>query len=169
MAHAQNQKLTGRGVIVWLIATFGVVLAVNFYFIYQAERTYPGQDVSHPYLQGVDYNQTLDDRAKQAQLGWSAAIGGALAQDGTAAVAVTSLGKAGEAADRDTLKIAFGGHVVAEKGLRAAGYDEKTATKAVSGETVEIAVDLGIGKGKARVWTCDLTEGYIHINGSYRS
>ncbi len=82
---------------------------------------------------------------------------------------VMAVGKAGEAADRDTLKIAFGGHVVAEKGLRAVGYDERTATKAVSGETVEIAVDLGIGKGKARVWTCDLTEGYIHINGSYRS
>jgi glutamate N-acetyltransferase/amino-acid N-acetyltransferase len=82
---------------------------------------------------------------------------------------VMAVGKAGEAADRDKLKITFGGHVVAEKGQRAARYDEKAATKAVSGREVEIAVDLGIGKGVARVWTCDLTHGYIDINGSYRS
>ncbi len=82
---------------------------------------------------------------------------------------VMAVGKAGEPADRDKLKIAFGGHVVAEKGVRAAGYDEATATKAVSGRNVEIGIDLGLGKGKARVWTCDLTEGYIRINGSYRS
>ena len=82
---------------------------------------------------------------------------------------VMAVGKAGEKADRDRLRISFGGQLVAEKGMRAAGYDEKAATKAVSGREVEIAVDLGIGKGQARVWTCDLTEGYIHINGSYRS
>jgi glutamate N-acetyltransferase/amino-acid N-acetyltransferase len=82
---------------------------------------------------------------------------------------VMAVGKAGEAADRDKLKIAFGNQVVAEKGDRAAGYDEAAATKAVSGREVEIAIDLGIGKGMARVWTCDLTHGYIDINGSYRS
>ena len=82
---------------------------------------------------------------------------------------VMAVGKAGEKADRDRLRISFGSHVVAEKGARAVGYDEKAATKAGSGREVEIAVDLGIGKGKARVWTCDLTEGYIAINGSYRS
>ncbi|HWY60884.1 MAG TPA: bifunctional glutamate N-acetyltransferase/amino-acid acetyltransferase ArgJ [Rhizomicrobium sp.] len=82
---------------------------------------------------------------------------------------VMAVGKAGEAADRDKLKIAFGGHVVAEKGQRAARYDEKIATRAVSGREVEIAVELGLGKGAARVWTCDLTHGYIDINGSYRS
>jgi len=82
---------------------------------------------------------------------------------------VMAVGKSGEAADRDRLKIAFGGHVVAEKGMRAAKYNEATATKAVMGREVEIAVDLGLGKGAARVWTCDLTHGYIDINGSYRS
>jgi len=82
---------------------------------------------------------------------------------------VMAVGKAGEAADRDRLKISFGGHVVAERGMRAAKYDETIATKAVSGREVQIAVDLGLGKGAARVWTCDLTHGYIDINGSYRS
>jgi glutamate N-acetyltransferase/amino-acid N-acetyltransferase len=80
-----------------------------------------------------------------------------------------AVGKAGEPADRDKLKIMFGDHVMAEKGERAPTYDEDLATKAVSGSEVLISVDLGLAKGKARVWTCDLTEGYIRINGSYRS
>jgi glutamate N-acetyltransferase / amino-acid N-acetyltransferase len=82
---------------------------------------------------------------------------------------VMAIGKSGEAADRDRLKISFGGHIVAEKGMRAAKYNEAIATKAVSGREVDIAVTLGLGKGTARVWTCDLTHGYIDINGSYRS
>jgi len=82
---------------------------------------------------------------------------------------VMAVGKSGEAAERDKLKIMFGEHVVAEKGERAAGYDEALATSAVAGSEVAISVDVGVAKGKARVWTCDLTEGYIKINGSYRS
>ncbi|HYM19297.1 MAG TPA: bifunctional ornithine acetyltransferase/N-acetylglutamate synthase, partial [Micropepsaceae bacterium] len=82
---------------------------------------------------------------------------------------VMAVGKAGEPADRDKLKINFGSHVVAEKGERAPGYNESLATKAVSGSEVTIGVDVGIAKGRAVVWTCDLTEGYIRINGSYRS
>ncbi len=82
---------------------------------------------------------------------------------------VMAVGKSGEAADRDKLKISFGKQIVAEKGERAARYNEEAATRAVSGRQVEIAVDLDIGKGTSRVWTCDLTHGYIDINGSYRS
>jgi glutamate N-acetyltransferase/amino-acid N-acetyltransferase len=94
------------------------------------------------------------------------AVAGADANWGRVVMAV---GKAGEKADRDRLKISFGSEVVAEKGERAAKYNEAAATKAVSSRDVHIAVDLGIGKGAARVWTCDLTHGYIDINGSYRS
>jgi glutamate N-acetyltransferase / amino-acid N-acetyltransferase len=82
---------------------------------------------------------------------------------------VMAVGKSGEAADRDKLKISFGSQVVAENGARAVKYNEAAATKAVKGREVEIAVDLGLGKGQSRVWTCDLTHGYIDINGSYRS
>ena len=82
---------------------------------------------------------------------------------------VMAVGKSGEAADRDRLKIWFGKQLVAEKGERAPAYNEEKATKEVSKPEVEIGVDLRLGKGKARVWTCDLTHGYIDINGSYRS
>ena len=82
---------------------------------------------------------------------------------------VMAVGKAGEPADRDRLRIDFGGHLVAESGVRAGSYDEGLASRAVSGREVAIGVDLGVGAGRARVWTCDLTEGYIRINASYRS
>ncbi len=82
---------------------------------------------------------------------------------------VMAVGKSGEPADRDRLKISFGTQVVAEAGERSPKYNEAAATKAVKGREVEIAVDIGLGKGAARVWTCDLTHGYIDINGSYRS
>jgi glutamate N-acetyltransferase/amino-acid N-acetyltransferase len=82
---------------------------------------------------------------------------------------VMAVGKSGEAADRDKLKIWFGSHLVAKNGERAATYDERAAKKIVSEREVEIAVDIGIGTGTARIWTCDLTHGYIDINGSYRS
>ncbi|MGD0192227.1 MAG: bifunctional glutamate N-acetyltransferase/amino-acid acetyltransferase ArgJ [Rhizomicrobium sp.] len=82
---------------------------------------------------------------------------------------VMAVGKAGERADRDKLKISFGGHVLAENGQRAVKYDEAAATRAVAGRDVVLGVDLGIGRGKATIWTCDLTDGYIRINGSYRS
>jgi glutamate N-acetyltransferase/amino-acid N-acetyltransferase len=82
---------------------------------------------------------------------------------------VMAVGKSGEAADRDRLSISFGNHLVAEQGARATSYDEKKAAGAVQGREVCISVDVGVGKGHARVWTCDLTEGYIRINGSYRS
>ncbi|HEX4157094.1 MAG TPA: bifunctional glutamate N-acetyltransferase/amino-acid acetyltransferase ArgJ [Rhizomicrobium sp.] len=82
---------------------------------------------------------------------------------------VMAVGKAGEPADRDRLRIGFGGLVVAEAGQRANNYDEAAVTRAVSGSEVAVEVDLGLGSGRARVWTCDLTDGYIRINGSYRS
>ncbi|HEX3675456.1 MAG TPA: bifunctional glutamate N-acetyltransferase/amino-acid acetyltransferase ArgJ, partial [Rhizomicrobium sp.] len=82
---------------------------------------------------------------------------------------VMAVGKAGEKADRDKLKISFGNQLVAENGMRAVKYNEAAATKAVSGRDVQITVDLALGSGAARVWTCDLTHGYIDINGSYRS
>ena len=82
---------------------------------------------------------------------------------------VMAVGKAGEPADRDRLRIWFGDELVAENGARAAAYDEAGATNAVSGREVAIRVDLGLGDGRGRIYTCDLTEEYIRINGSYRS
>ena len=82
---------------------------------------------------------------------------------------VMAVGKAGEKANRDRLSIAIGGHAVAERGDQTPEYDEKPVAKHMSGDEIRIDVDVGVGKGKAVVWTCDLTHGYISINADYRS
>ena len=82
---------------------------------------------------------------------------------------VMAVGKAGEPADRDRLRIAFGDIVVAENGERAPYYDEAKASAYMKNEELELTVGLGLGGGRATVYTCDLTHGYIDINGSYRS
>jgi glutamate N-acetyltransferase / amino-acid N-acetyltransferase len=82
---------------------------------------------------------------------------------------VMAVGKAGEKADRDLLSISVGGIEIAAQGGPVAGYDEAPVAEHMKGREIAIAVDLGIGRGKATVWTCDLTHGYVDINGSYRS
>ncbi|KLE35380.1 bifunctional glutamate N-acetyltransferase/amino-acid acetyltransferase ArgJ [Aurantiacibacter luteus] len=82
---------------------------------------------------------------------------------------VMAVGKAGEPANRDTLSIAFGGHWTARDGLPVKGYDEAPVAAHLAGEEIDVLVDLGIGEGRATVWTCDLTHGYIAINADYRS
>jgi glutamate N-acetyltransferase/amino-acid N-acetyltransferase len=82
---------------------------------------------------------------------------------------VMAVGKAGEPADRDKLSIAVGGVWMARHGGVVAGYDESPVVAHMKGNEVSIAIDIGLGKGKATAWTCDLTHGYIDINGSYRS
>ena len=80
-----------------------------------------------------------------------------------------AVGKAGEAADRDRLAIAFGDIAVAAAGERIPTYDEAAVARYMKGREIVIRVDVGVGGGGATVWTCDLTHGYISINADYRS
>jgi glutamate N-acetyltransferase / amino-acid N-acetyltransferase len=82
---------------------------------------------------------------------------------------VMAVGKAGEPADRDRLSIGVGGVWMAREGGVIPGYDETPVVAHMKGHEIEMAIDIGLGSGKATVWTCDLTHGYIDINGSYRS
>jgi glutamate N-acetyltransferase/amino-acid N-acetyltransferase len=82
---------------------------------------------------------------------------------------VMAVGKAGEKAKRDRLSIYFGEVRVAQKGLRDPDYDEAHASEVMKRDKIDIRVDLKIGKGRATVWTCDLTKEYVAINGDYRS
>jgi glutamate N-acetyltransferase / amino-acid N-acetyltransferase len=82
---------------------------------------------------------------------------------------VMAVGKAGEPADRDRLSIWFGGIRVAHKGARDPGYDEAAVSAAMKKPEITLKVALGLGKGRDRVLTCDLTKEYVAINGDYRS
>ncbi|HCO46576.1 MAG TPA: bifunctional ornithine acetyltransferase/N-acetylglutamate synthase, partial [Erythrobacter sp.] len=82
---------------------------------------------------------------------------------------VMAVGKAGEPADRDRLSIGFGGIWAARDGQPLAEYDEAPVAAHLAGEDIRMDVDLGVGDGRATVWTCDLTHGYISINADYRS
>jgi glutamate N-acetyltransferase/amino-acid N-acetyltransferase len=82
---------------------------------------------------------------------------------------VMAVGKAGEPANRDKLSIWFGGIRVAHKGARDPGYDEASVSAAMKKPEISLKVALGLGKGRDRVLTCDLTKEYVAINGDYRS
>ncbi len=82
---------------------------------------------------------------------------------------VMAVGKAGEPAMRDLLSIYFGPHRVAHLGERDNAYDEAIVSDYMKKNEIEIRVELGMGKGKAQVFTCDLTKAYVEINGDYRS
>ena len=82
---------------------------------------------------------------------------------------VMAIGKSGAAADRDLLTIRFGDVLVAEKGWRSPDYREEDGARLMKAPEITVSVDLGLGQGKATVWTCDLTHGYISINADYRS
>ena len=82
---------------------------------------------------------------------------------------VMAVGRAGEKADPDRLSIAIGGIPITAGGGPVPSYDETPVAEHMKGREIMIGVDVGIGRGKATVWTCDLTHGYIDINASYRS
>ncbi len=82
---------------------------------------------------------------------------------------VMAVGKSGEAAERDRLAIRIGAWPVAAGGAVRPDYVEAPVARYMRGDQIAIAVDVGVGRGRATVWTCDLTHGYIAINADYRS
>lgn len=82
---------------------------------------------------------------------------------------VMAIGKSGATADRDKLSIRFGDILVAENGWISPDYREEDGAAYMKRQELTITVDLGLGSGAAKVWTCDLTHGYIQINADYRS
>jgi glutamate N-acetyltransferase/amino-acid N-acetyltransferase len=82
---------------------------------------------------------------------------------------VMAVGKSFEPVDIEKLAIWFDDVQVAKDGARAPDYDEAAASAVFAKSEFRIRVDLGVGSGAATVWTCDLTHGYVDINGAYRT
>ena len=82
---------------------------------------------------------------------------------------VMAVGKAGAAIEQSQLTISIGGVLIASGGARVEDYDEAPVAAHMKGANIAISLTVGAGGGTARIWTCDLTHGYISINADYRS
>ena len=82
---------------------------------------------------------------------------------------VMAVGKAGLGLDQSRIGVSIGGIMIAADGARVDGYDEAPVAAHMTGDMIDIDVTVGTGTGTARVWTCDLTHGYISINADYRN
>ena len=82
---------------------------------------------------------------------------------------VMAVGRADEPIDRDRMSVKFGPLIAAHDGLISPTYDEAKMSAYMKNPELEVSVDVGVGKGSATVWTCDLTKQYVAINGDYRS
>jgi glutamate N-acetyltransferase/amino-acid N-acetyltransferase len=82
---------------------------------------------------------------------------------------VMAVGRADEPVDRDSMSVRFGDLWAAQDGLVAPGYDEAAMSAYMKRQELAVTVDVGVGRGAAEMWTCDLTKRYVEINGDYRS
>lgn len=80
-----------------------------------------------------------------------------------------AVGRADEPVDRTRIKVQFGPLVAAQDGLISQTYDEGKMSAYMKKDELEVSVDVGVGRGSATIWTCDLTKQYVAINGDYRS
>ena len=80
-----------------------------------------------------------------------------------------AVGKSQAQVDQQLLSVSMGGVLIAHRGQRVTGYTESIVDQHLKGSEIEISVNLGLGNGHARVWTCDLTHEYIRINAEYRT
>ena len=82
---------------------------------------------------------------------------------------LSAAGNAGVAFDPARTDVYMQGVAVCKGGL-AAPFSEAELKRKLDASECELRLAIrGKGKGEARFWTCDLTEGYIRINGSYRT
>ena len=82
---------------------------------------------------------------------------------------IMAIGKSGERAERDKIKIYIGDELVTNKGMIHKNYSEARATKHLKQDEVYLSIDVGVGRCYGKVYTCDLTHKYIQINADYRS
>ncbi|MCG8625746.1 MAG: bifunctional glutamate N-acetyltransferase/amino-acid acetyltransferase ArgJ [Proteobacteria bacterium] len=82
---------------------------------------------------------------------------------------IMAIGKGGEEVAREKIDIAIGGVAVTKHGMQHPDYDEAKIARHMAGDEINLAVNLNLGDGTARVWTCDFTHAYIDLNADYRS
>lgn len=121
----------------------------------------------------IDVTGAEDDRAARVvalAIGNSPLVKTAIAgEDANWGRIVMAIGKSGEKAERNRIAVKIGGVSIARDGGPDPDYREEMILDHMKGRDIHIEVDLGLGGGTSRIWTCDLTHGYIDINADYRS
>ena len=82
---------------------------------------------------------------------------------------VMAVGRADEPIKREKMSVTFGDLTAARDGAVASDYSEEAMSAYMKNPELTVGVDVGVGRASATVWTCDLTKGYVEINGDYRS
>jgi len=78
-----------------------------------------------------------------------------------------ALGKSAARVDQDKVGIAFGEEALVERGVLREGVRVERIREIMGGSEYELTIDLGLGRGEDRVWTSDLSEEYVRLNGKY--
>jgi len=78
-----------------------------------------------------------------------------------------ALGKSAARVVQDKVSIRFGDELLVEKGMLKPGARVDKIRTLMAEHEYPIAIDLGLGRGRETVWTADLSEEYVRINGKY--
>ena len=81
---------------------------------------------------------------------------------------LAAAGRSGVRFNSGRTDIWIAGVAVCRRG-REHSFDERTVHRKMLAKHVPVRIHLRSGSGVARIWTCDLTVEYVHINSSYRT
>ena len=101
-----GRKLTGRKVLVILLAFFGVIATVDAIMIYFAKTTFRGLDGDRPYEAGLSFNRDLEAAREQEKLGWTVDMGVEAGSTGARVVA-RPRDKSGQAISGLSVRVRF--------------------------------------------------------------
>jgi glutamate N-acetyltransferase / amino-acid N-acetyltransferase len=78
-----------------------------------------------------------------------------------------ALGKSAARVEQEKVSIAFGDERLVERGMQKEGVRLERVREIMGQSEYDITIDLGLGRGEDRVWTCDLSEEYVRLNAKY--
>ena len=82
---------------------------------------------------------------------------------------IMAIGKSGSPLIQNKISISINKVKITNQGVLLSAYKEEVLAKKMKDNNIVIDIDMGMGKEKSTIWTCDLTKDYIKINADYRS
>ena len=82
---------------------------------------------------------------------------------------IMAIGKSGSPLIQNKISISINKVKITNQGVLLSTYKEEVVAKKMKDKNIVIDIDMGMGKEKSTIWTCDLTKDYIKINADYRS